>query len=1439
MIYYPLTEPQKRIYTVQNMHLGSSMFQIGGFVKLYGQIDMKRLEEAIVKFIYGTDTFQIRLTQDQQHRPVQYFTDPPRDLVLDIHYLETDSAFEEWVLLCSKEPMDITGPLYKFSLFRLSSGICGYAVKIHHIIADGWSMQLLSNRISALYQDFNCIEENSVFPSYLNYILDQRSYFQSDQYLRDKDFWSKQFEGFSVAGHSWSPSVEGRRKTWKLSDRLSDDIRRFCKENTITLNTLFIGLYLVLQYKYTGESKLTIGLPLLGRRNRSERNTFGMFVNTIPFFWDIDTHMTFTDMLTEIAKQLKLCYAHQKFPYSEMIKDLNAWSAPVFNTCINYYHTHMCRQYGELSAETYEFYNGQQDYDLQWIIREWSDNGTIQLEADYKISVYREDEIEAMYRCFEQLCHDTSHNASRNVEQICLLAPEELKQLVFDYNKQEFHAESKTVAELIKKQIELTPSRLAIGHNGREYTYRQLNELSDSIASVMIKNGVSAGEIVGVFASHSIELVAGILAIWKVNAAYLPFDPQTPYKRVQEILGKASVSFLLVDDIRNTIVEDKSIHVINLQQLPSVTKIDIPIIQPSGTDLAYCIFTSGSTGAPKGVQVEHHSLSMYIQWAASKYLHNRDDVFALYSSISFDLTVTSLFTPLICGGKIQIYEDDANHHAIYRICEENKCTVLKLTPSHLKLLNQFDNRSSIIHTLIVGGENLPVELTYDTEQSFRGRATIFNEYGPTEATVGCMTHRYDPSETIGGYVPIGVPSAKNQIYLLDSTMQPVPAGMPGEIYISGDGLARGYFADEKTTEQRFLFCPFNKRRMYKTGDKAYFDSKNRLVFYGRTDDQIKIRGYRVEPAEIQACVLQFPGIKDCIATVKKVGGTDAICCYYVSNQPLDENILRDYLSDYLPAYLIPQWFVKISAMPFTKNGKTDKESLPLPQNYFQDNIYSGTEDDKEFLSIFQTILRRDDIHMQDNFFIQGGDSIKAIQVSAAFDEKEITLPVKIIMQSRNFYEIHQYITHRKQVQKKTSSVITMEQIPHTPILAWFNHLDLPNQNCYCQAVALQMIQPPPDHVLESMLRYLIACHDSLRIKKSLHGEYTYVPFSDNVFVLNCQTSDSCEDNSCDRIIGQLIEQVDLKSGRLLKASLYHKPQEVVLYIVIHHVAVDGVSWNILLMDLQRLLKQWNKGEVFSLIHNGSSYQSWALSQRTIKKIVSDTNSLIPTEKCIFETKVLDELITKRVFNDVVFPNHAKPIELLLTAFCMTVRSLGDRINEDIQIEYERHGRSLEEAFSNEIQTVGWFTQICRLTSSIEFADSNSNLRTYFRKIKALYEASEQFGDFTGGWNPTAARLNFLGDIRTDYNDFHLIPLYSFERVSCLMEVDALLIEDSLHITLRLPERLSGQLHFTLHQLCENLEKIVDYYTNNGESLLSIDDFKEVNLSDSEFESLFI
>ena len=308
---------------------------------------------------------------------------------------------------------------------------------------------------------------------------------------------------------------------------------------------------------------------------------------------------------------------------------------------------------------------------------------------------------------------------------------------------------------------------------------------------------------------------------------------------------------------------------------------------------------------------------------------------------------------------------------------------------------------------------------------------------------------------------------------------------------------------------------------------------------------------------------------------------------------------------------------------------------------------------------------------------------------------------------------------------------------------------------------------------------------------------------------------------------------------MLKASLYHKPQEVVLYIVIHHVAVDGVSWNILLMDLQRLLKQWNKGEVFSLIHNGSSYQSWALSQRTIKKIVSDTNSLIPTEKCIFETKVLDELITKRVFNDVVFPNHAKPIELLLTAFCMTVRSLGDRINEDIQIEYERHGRSLEEAFSNEIQTVGWFTQICRLTSSIEFADSNSNLRTYFRKIKALYEASEQFGDFTGGWNPTAARLNFLGDIRTDYNDFHLIPLYSFERVSCLMEVDALLIEDSLHITLRLPERLSGQLHFTLHQLCENLEKIVDYYTNNGESLLSIDDFKEVNLSDSEFESLFI
>ena len=567
-----------------------------------------------------------------------------------------------------------------------------------------------------------------------------------------------------------------------------------------------------------------------------------------------------------------------------------------------------------------------------------------------------------------------------------------------------------TVLDLFLKQVEQTPDQIAISDKGEEMTFSVLNEKANQLANYLIKQGVKSESPVGICMERSTQMIVGILGILKAGGAFVPIDPQYPEDRISYILDNTAARFVLSSDIASEKVAnaDHSEHLAIIRLDSNAhgigdydTTPPAAVISPS--QLAYVIYTSGSTGRPKGVMIEHQSLANYITWSAAYYLRNQPSVFPLYTSIAFDLTITSIFTPLTTGNRLVIYGDDGSNLVVEQVFTEGIANVIKLTPSHLKLVGRSQSVKANIPQqplkLIVGGEELETALAREIHDLFTNGVEIFNEYGPTEATVGCMIYKFDPNEQDLPAVPIGVAIDNCEIHLLDQHLRPVEQGSIGEIYISGECLARGYYANEPLTGERFLDHPsIAGKKMYKTGDNAIMLPQQGLLYKGRSDDQVKLRGYRIELGEIDHQVSSLDGVKDAITVVREDHpGLQRLIAYVVLENkaaeewPLAKN-WRTALKQQLPDYMIPDALAFLPKLPLTVNGKIDKKALPKPA-MSRDIQGSGTPYRKptsiveeQIVSLWEALLAIDKVGVDDNFFEWGGNSLLAVQFVSAMKE---------------------------------------------------------------------------------------------------------------------------------------------------------------------------------------------------------------------------------------------------------------------------------------------------------------------------------------------------------------------------------------------------------------------------------------------------------------------
>jgi amino acid adenylation domain-containing protein/thioester reductase-like protein len=679
---------------------------------------------------------------------------------------------------------------------------------------------------------------------------------------------------------------------------------------------------------------------------------------------------------------------HHKYPYNMIVSDLRE----KFEGITDLYDITLSYQNGKLNKDD-DLYNegrwhfcGHQRESLAIHVNDRENNGSLVLDYDYLVDIFRDREIEFIHDHMIRILWHALDNPQKAVGKLEMVSEREKRRILYEFNDTACdYPADKNIIRLFEEQAEKTPHRPAVFYADKSMTYDVFNRRVNRLAWKLIEAGARPGDVIAVLIPRNIHALVSIYAVLKCGAVFLPIDPMYPKERIGYMLDDARPRIILYDD--ESVRENAGCGStwINAAE-PAGNRDQNPEIYPCGDCLAYIIYTSGSTGNPKGAMITHKGLVNYIVWADKVYVRGDEMAFALHSSLSFDLTITSIFTPLISGNSIVIYEEDSSEPLILRVFMENRSDIVKLTPSHLSLIKDMDNSGSRVKRLIVGGEDLRTELARQVHDSFGGNVEIYNEYGPTETVVGCMIYKYDRSRDNRVSVPIGKPADNVRLYILDRHLNPVPIGTPGELCIGGDGVCAGYLNNPVLTAKKFIQDPFlPDERIYMTGDLARWFPRGDVEYLGRIDDQVKIRGYRVEPGEIETQLLSHSGVSSAVVLVyDDMNGRKSLCAYVKADAGIDENDLRIHLAKRLPAWMVPSCFVFVDEIPLTPNGKVDKHRLPKPESKARQQEYAAPSDETERIlaDAVQEVSGLEKAGVYDSFDDLGIDSLDILKIQA-------------------------------------------------------------------------------------------------------------------------------------------------------------------------------------------------------------------------------------------------------------------------------------------------------------------------------------------------------------------------------------------------------------------------------------------------------------------------
>ncbi|WP_164779413.1 non-ribosomal peptide synthetase [Paenibacillus kobensis] len=1495
---YPLSHPQKRVWYTEQVYPGTALHNITGSIRIRGPLDYQLLAQAIREQKQCHEALRLRFAEEEG-TPVQFLIpfsemDQEESFVDFSRSTDPEADWLRWVEERAVQPFSLEeGPLCSFPMYRIAEDDGGFLVQVHHIVSDGWSSTMLIDRIRDSYERLSRSELTLDKPesSYLDYIRREADYLESARFQRDREFWNDKFAGWPQEDPPPAPSesLAGRRKVYLLDAARSNAVKTLLTEAGCTLSALFHLLVALYVRKTEGRSETVIGMPVFNRTGPREKATVGMFTSTMPFRCAIDGEASVIDELKRIQRELTSGYYHQKYPYDVLVADLQLKMRgldTLFNISVNVYNTKVITEWAGSSAEVVEHHSGSQLHSLQIVVKDWSATGELQIEIDYKHSEHNEAQIDRIFSRLATLIDGIIASPSAPAIHLSMMSADEKKRLTAYLSTQAQYPRDKTIIQLFEDQAQRTPEKIAVTYGAKKLTYRQLDERSNRLAAWLISHSIGPEHSVGLFVRHSIETVTAILAIMKAGAAYVPIDPDYPHERIGYVLADAGCQLLLANvPVPEGIGYEGPVG--NLDDPGLFEEEPLANMNQAGPDnLAYILYTSGSTGKPKGVMIEHRGLVNYIWWAKQQYTRNEDEVFPLYSSLAFDLTVTSVFTPLIAGGRIDVYRDDQEEYVLNRIMNDNRATVVKLTPSHLSLLQDRDNRDSSVRRFIVGGEDLRTDLAKRIHDSFGGRIEICNEYGPTETVVGCMIHRYNPSRDIRASVPIGIPSANAGIHLLDRDRCPVPEGVLGEMYITGDGLARGYRNLPRTTEERFVPCPFMQgERMYRTGDLARRLEDGTVEYAGRADMQVKIRGYRIELGEIERLLVEHPLVREAVVIDRQTdGGSKYLCAYIVrdSEQPAD---LLAYLGSSLPVYMVPSHVVELDRIPLNVNGKVDRSQLPAPDQSrsrsLAERTGAGTFSPSLtlLLAVARDVLQVTGLDEQDHFYTCGGDSIKAIQLASRLRSRGYVIKVADVLAHPVLGDMAGCMRPIGSEGNKAEERSEGELRP-TPIMDWFLAQPFTERHHYVQSVMLRLDKDLTAEQLESIIRKLVERHDSLRLNlEPASGKLVY---NDNVVIEDVTEYDLSDDAANVRLdrmkaIGERLKSsFRLDRDALLKACLFELGTDGRrILLTAHHIAVDAVSWSVLLEEFGLLYRHVALAETITLPNATTSYQRWAdhlYSRAEAAEHERDYwESMLDDEPCILiaadayetnnegqgvVTEELSEANTELLLKQASAAYGTNVQELLAAALAAAVRDVFGIIRP--VVELEGHGREPSDPSIDLSRTVGWFTTMypVRLQAAEDGA-WESSIKTVKETLRGVPSRGLSFGLLTrlsrtlnDPCEGQRIRFNYVGELDSSLNGGDLFLLSDelsgadnspVHPATAPLDIVAMVIGGRLKLTIAYDRRRirSETAVAVAGCLAGRTEELIRHCCGVRERAYTPSDFETISLSQEALDSLYL
>ncbi|GER90177.1 hypothetical protein KDW_43390 [Dictyobacter vulcani] len=1370
---YPLV-PMQQGLLFQSIYAGGQgdyIVQIGYSFK--GQLDIAALLQSWQHVVNQHPILRTAFLWDGLDEPVQMVRQQISLPVtqLDWHNLSSAEQQERLKTLLQEDRLQgfdpSQAPLMRFTVIQLAEDRYEFFWTHHHILLDGWSLPLILKQVFDSYRALSQkrtpqLERVRAYEDYISWWLRQ-------DMQQAEAFWRQLLHGFSTPTLLGSALVKKEQAEQSqqaeqqvaLSEEMTHTLQQVARQHELTLNTLVQGAWAILLSRYTGQDDIVFGTTVSGRPAEiiGIEAMIGLFINTLPVRIQVSPEKTLFSWLQSLQElQSKM----RQYEYSSLAKIQN-WSelaggTALFDTLFVFENyplsaSEQSSEQQELSIEAVQS-KEQTEYPLTLYALPGQ---ALTFDAHYDPAIFDAASINRLLKHFVTLLTGIANNIEQTIVSLPMLSALELQQSMESGPVSQNSA--LCIHDLFAAQAQRTPLATALIVGTERVSYEQLNRRANQVAQYLCKQGVGPDVLVGVCMERSVDMIVGILGILKAGGAYVPLDPNYPQERLTFSLQDTQAPILLTQAALTQRLPAYGGHIICLDtDWPTIEqeRIEAPTTTVSAEHLAYVIYTSGSTGVPKGVAIAHRSTLGLLYWARDQYTATDLAGVLAATSICFDLSIYEIFVPLSWGGTVIVAD---NALQLPQLAAAQEVTLINTVPSAMNELVRVGQVPSSVRVVNLAGEPLPRRLVQQL-YALEHIQHVYNLYGPTEDTTYSTGIRLASAE--GAIVPIGYPLPNKQAYVLDQHLRLVPLGVAGELYLAGPGLARGYLQRGDLVAERFIAHPFSTEpgaRLYKTGDLVRYQEDGVLEYIGRIDHQVKVRGFRIELGEVEHKLLSHPALQETVVVVREdTPGIKQLVAYIVAaHKDLTAAELRSYLQEHLPEHMIPVVFVFMAALPLTPNGKVDRKALPAPNTVLAErkDVASGprTETERLLTAIWEQVLGVQPIGLHDNFFTLGGDSILSLQIVSRARQAGMQLSPRHIFQHPTLAEQASVVAI-----DTTSTVIDAEQemvsgqVPLTPIQHWFFEQEIAENHHWNQAVLLSVAENLSPSVLENTVAQLLQHHDALRMRFTLEETGWHqdnaawdssVPFA---FIDLAANTEDEQRAAIEKQAREVQASLKLATGPLLRVVYFDLGAGKAgrLLIVIHHLVVDGVSWRILLADLQASYQQLFAGQVASLSAKTTSFQHWSYLLQEYaqseepraeiaywQSLADKPQAQMPVDDLAGENTVASARLvtlalsaeeTQALLHVVPQAYRTQINDLLLAAVLLGYASWSGQ--NTLLINLEGHGREDLFADVDLSRSVGWFTTLFPLFLQLE---QPSRLDEMLKAVKEQLRQVPQHG----------------------------------------------------------------------------------------------------------------